>query len=62
VGGDEVALGEDLLDPVAQVGEGSKEVFDLTPLTAPSARFAVVDEIDAEQALTGAGIASRIAS
>src|SRR5262249_53935882 len=57
VRGDEVALGEDQLDLVAQVGEGGEEVIDGLALPVPPPRLAVVDEAPAEQALAGAGTA-----
>ncbi len=57
VGGDEVVLGEDQLDLVAQVGECRQEVVDRLALPDASARLAVVDEILAEQAPAGARVA-----
>ena len=57
MGGDELALGDDQLDLVLEVGEGGEEVFDRLALTGAAARLAVVDEVDAEQPLAGAGVA-----
>jgi hypothetical protein len=57
VGGDEVALGEDLLDPVAKIGKGGEEGFDRLSLTGAAAGFAVVEEVDAEQPLAGPRVA-----
>jgi hypothetical protein len=56
VRGDEIVLGEDQLDLVAEVGEGGEEVVDGLALTGTPARLAVVDEVGAEQALAGSGV------
>jgi hypothetical protein len=42
---------------VAQVREGVEEVLDRLARALATARLAVVDEVDAEQALAGAGVA-----
>jgi hypothetical protein len=56
-GGDEVVLGEDQRDLVAEIGEGGEEIVDRLPLAGAPPRLAVVDEVGAEQPLAGGRVA-----
>ena len=57
VRGDQVGLGDQQLDRVLEVGDRVEEVVHRLALASAAAQLAVVDEVDAEQSLTGRGVA-----